>query len=202
MPIDPSNQGPGAEITRLLAEAHDGRREALDQVAEIVHRDLERLAAKHIRARYGKAPKAVTLEPAAVVNETYLLLIRQRKRYDSRGHFFAIATRLMMRVLMNYDRSKRRRKRGGDLVRVSLSGVAEAAGGEEPTAKIADFVDALERLERLDARSAEVAKLRLIWGLTPAEISQTIGASRRTAEREWRFARSWLADELAPAPPS
>jgi DNA-directed RNA polymerase specialized sigma24 family protein len=72
-----------------------------------------------------------------------------------------------------------------------------AGAPAQPSAAVSAFVDALERLERLDARTAEVAKLRLVWGLTPREISTAIGASVRTAEREWRFARGWLADELS-----
>ena len=100
---------------------------------------------------------------------------------------------------MNYDRAKRQQKRGGDQIRVSLSGVEQLVG-QQPATDIAAFVAALERLEGLDGRSAEIAKLRLVWGLTPTETAESLGTSLRTVEREWRFARNWLADELGPAP--
>jgi len=183
------------DITRLLNEAYDGRNGALDEVMAIVHADLERLAAKRLRQRYGSGMENLTLEPAALVNETFLKLIKQRKRYDSRGHFFAIATRLMLRVLVDHDRAKRRGKRGGDHLRVSLSGVARVMG-EEPSAEIPAFVQALERLDKLSSRSAEVTTLRLVWGLTIPEIAESMNISVTTVEREWRFARRWLAAAL------
>jgi RNA polymerase sigma factor (TIGR02999 family) len=183
-------------ITRLLNEAHEGRKGALDEVMELVYADLNRLAEKRLHQQFGPDLAGITLEPAALVHETYLKLIKQRKRYDSRGHFFAIATRVMQRILLDYHRKKSRQRRGGDQIRVSLSGVARRAG-EEPSAEIPAFVEALDKLGNLDQRTGDVTKLRLIWGLTVPEIAEAIELSVATVEREWRFARKWLAAELA-----
>ena len=101
----------------------------------------------------------------------------------------------MLRVLMDYDRARRRARRGGDQVRISLSGVARKVG-EEPSTDIPAFVEALEKLEKLDERTTEVTKLRLLWGLTVPEVAEALGISVTTVEREWRFARRWLAAEL------
>ena len=185
----------GVDITTLLGQAYEGREGAFDRVMERAYVDLRGLAEKHLKQRYGPECAGVTLEPAALVNETYLRLIRQRKRYDNRGQFFAIATRLMLRVLMDYHRSRSAAKRGGDQVRITLSGIAAPAEAVS-AASIPDFVDALKELEKLDVRTAEVTQLRMIWGLTVHEVAVTLDVSERTVAREWRFARRWLASRL------
>lgn len=187
-------------ITRLLNEAYEGREEAFDEVMELVYEDLRRLARRHLRQRYGSHEAVISLESADLVHEAFLKLITQRKRYDSRGHFFAIATRAMLRVLMDYDRARKRAKRGGDYVRVSLRSVARTIG-QDASVNIPAFVEAMERLEGLDARTADVTKMRLLWGLTVAETAESLDMSVSTVEREWRFARRWLMGELKGAEP-
>jgi RNA polymerase sigma factor (TIGR02999 family) len=183
------------EITRLLNEAQSGNRGALDEVMNLVYADLRKVARNQLHHRYGDQAHAVSLQPTALVNEAFLRLVKQRKKYDSRGHFFAIASRVMLRVLMDYHRSRQSDKRGGNQVRVSLSGAARAVG-EEPSANIPAFVEAMKKLEKLDQRTADVTKLRLLWGLTVPEIAETLDLSVSTVEREWRFARRWLSAAL------
>jgi len=91
------------EITKLLDAAHEGEQGALDRVMEIVYADLHRVAERKLQQRYGQQAADLTMQPTALVNEAYLKLIKQRNRYDSRGHFFAVATRVMLRVLMDYS---------------------------------------------------------------------------------------------------
>ena len=134
------------------------------------------------------------MEPTELVSEVFLMLVKQRKRYDSRGHFFAIATRVMLRVLREQYRAKKRAKRGGDQLRVTLSSVH---GQADPGVEIPAFEQALGRLETLSPRGAEVTKLHLLWGLTLPEIAEVLTLSVSTIEREWRFARRWLTSELA-----
>lgn len=190
-------EGPG-EITRLLAEAHQGREGALDDVVTRVYEELRRIAQKQIARRRRARDPNVSLEPSELVSEAYLKLIKQRNRYDSRGHFFAIATRVMLRVLMDHHRSRGRGKRGGDRLRVSFSKVDhELARDSDGELEIPALVDAIERLESLAPRAAEVTKLRLLWGLAIPEIAEALSSSVRTTEREWRFARQWLGSELA-----
>ena len=159
---------------------------------DLVYRDLCAIADRQLRNRYGRDLAGATLEPSALVNEAFLRLIRQRNRYDTRGHFFAIATKTMIRVLADHVRSKQAAKRGGQDVRVTLTGLADSAASHD----MADFLRALERLETADPRTCEVAKLRLLWGLTLPEIVEALGTSQSTVERDWRFARSWLIAEL------
>lgn len=183
------------EITRLLKAVYDGRASALDRVMELCYAELRRIATGLLRRRYGRASDRLTLEPPALVNEAFLRLIKQRKRYDSRGHFYAIATRVMLRVLMDHDRRRRAGKRHRERVQISLSGLASRDGGAAQV-DIAEFCRAMERLDGLDARTGEVMKLRLMWGLTVAEVAEAMDLSVRTVEREWRFGRRWLAAEL------
>lgn len=164
---------------------------------DAVYADLERIAGARLRERYGANMPGVTLEPAALVNETFLRLIKQRSTFDNRGQFFAVATKLMLRVLGDYHRQRQALKRGSG-VKISLGAIP---GGSpqtptaEPAVDIPTLVAALEKLEGLDARKAEVAKLRLVWGLEMTEIAGVTGVSLPTVERDWRFARAWLADE-------
>ena len=186
------------EIAELLAAVDQGRKGAMETLMDRVYEDLLRVADHHLKARHGPDLAGTTLEPAALVNETFLKLIKQRSRYDSRGHFFAIATRIMLRVLNDYYRARHATKRGGGLQRVTLSGLghehAHQMGSEIP-----EFLDALEQLGKLDSRTTEVTKLRLIWGLTVPEISSATGMSVATVAREWEFARRWLSSKLKPA---
>jgi RNA polymerase sigma factor (TIGR02999 family) len=183
------------DITQLLQEAADGRKGALDDVMTVVYADLERLAGKHMRREFGAEFDALTLEPAALVNETFLKLVQQRNEFENRGQFFAIATKLMLRALVDYHRAREAKKRGGGQVRVTLTGVADAAASE-PSTTIPALVEALERLEVLDERKAEVVKLRIIWGFEVAEIADILGVSVPTVKRDWRFSRNWIADAL------
>ena len=100
----------------------------------------------------------------------------------------------MFRVLIDYRRARGAEKRGGDLLRVTLTDFGDKSAGHE--ADVVDLAAALERLDALDQRKAEVVKLRALWGLEMAEIADTLGVSLTTVERGWRFARSWLAKEL------
>jgi RNA polymerase sigma factor (TIGR02999 family) len=181
-------------ITALLGEAQQGRPEALQAVVELVYPELVKRAEAQLRRHYQHRVPNPTLEPAALVSETYLKLIRQRSRYDNRGHFFAIASQLMLRVLLDHERSSGRRKRGGGFVRVSLSEASELPAAED--CSVETFAEALERLAALDPRAADLVRARLLWGLTVPEIATSFALSVRTVERELSFAQRWLAVEM------
>jgi RNA polymerase sigma factor (TIGR02999 family) len=182
------------DITRLLEEAASGDDYAFEAVVEKVYRDLEVMAGRQMRDRFGGLA-GLTLEPAALVNETLLKILRSRQNFANRRHFFAFASRVMRRVLVDYHRSRDRSKRGGDRIRVTLTNLEALAEHDASTDALA-FVDALDRLGGLDARKGEIVELRVFWGLEMAEIAEALEISLSTVEREWRFSRSWLAKEL------
>lgn len=189
------------EITRLLQDVEAQQDGAMDRLMQRVYADLERMAQAQLRRQFGERADRVTLEPAALVNESFMRLIRQRPAYDNRGHFFAIATRMMIRVLMDYRRRKAAAKRGGDRTRVTVLFTDDAVPADAGAQPAEVDLDALKRavgeLEELDPRKADVLKLRVVWGLTNDEAAEALELSRATIEREWRFAKAWLADRVA-----
>lgn len=183
-----------APITRLLEAAREGQPGALDEVVRLMYRDLERAAQRFLDERYGPRWHGATLDPAALVNEAWMQLVRQRSGFENRSHFLAIATRVMLRVLADYERGKHRQKRGAGQVRVTLGGVdAELA---QDGAGMEALADALDQLERLDSRAGEVVRLHIVWGFSSAEIASSLALSERTISRDLRFARAWLQDAL------
>ena len=188
------------DITRLLKDVHEGRGGALDDLMRAVYDDLQHVAERHMTQRFGHDLPGVTMEPAALVNESFLKIIKQRNTYDNRGQFFAIATRIMLRVLVDYQRQRAAGKRGGDLKRITLSlteGPPAAPNGsttsDDAIIEVDTLVDALSRLEALDARKADVVKMKVVWGLQMREIAHSLGVSLATIERDWTFSKAWLA---------
>jgi len=188
------------EITRLLHDLEEGQPDAMDHLMQVVYDDLERMARAQLRRQFGDHADRVTLEPAALVNESYMRLVKQRATYDNRGHFFSIATRMMIRVLIDYRRRRSADKRGGDS-KITLSFAEEPADPPQQSQTHEVDLDALDEavteLEQLDPRKADVMKMRIVWGLTNDEIAEALDVSRPTIEREWRFAKAWLADRVS-----
>ena len=182
------------DITLLLGQAAAGDESARERIAAWAYADLERLAARRMRRAFGAGAGALTLEPAALVNETFLRLLESPVGFENRRHFLAFAGQVMLSALVDYQRRRGARKRGGGMVRVTLS--ALAAGAAEPVVEPADFAAALAELAALDARKAEVVSLRVVWGADNAEAARLLEVSVPTVERDWRFARVWLAERL------
>ena len=183
------------DITQLLRRAAGGEEGAFEDVVARVYDELERVAAARMRRSFGHDLPGVTLEPAALVNDTILKLIEHPRDFENRRHFYAYATKVMLRVLIDYQRRRSAEKRGGDRIRITLSDLTP--GSKEPTAAgAAELAECLERLAAVDPRKADVVKLRVFWGLGMQEIAETLSSSIATVERDWRFARRWLAFEL------
>jgi RNA polymerase sigma factor (TIGR02999 family) len=185
------------DITVLLERAAEGDEQAHDALVRRVYGDLEKVAARRLYARFGEDAQALTIEPAALVNETFLKLLQQPRHYENRRHFFAYATRVMLRTLADYQRARSAAKRGGNLVRVTLNNAGVAETPLEPRAE--SISACLEELEKLDPRKAEVVVLKVFWGMEVVEIAETLSVSVRTVAREWRFSRNWLRTRLEAA---
>jgi len=179
----------------------DGEPGAADALAEAVYADLLAMARAHLSRDFSPNFAGVTIQPTILANDTLMKLIRQRQEFDNSGHFFAIASRLMTRVLLDYHRARNAEKRGRALVHVSLEpghhdiAVDERVNSEEDV-DVEAFSAALDRLAALDARKADVVRYRILWGLTVPEISVTLNVGTSTVDRDWLFARAWLAREL------
>lgn len=180
------------QITDLLRAWGSGSAEALEQLAPMVQAELKRLARRHMRGeRAGH-----TLQPTALVNEAFLRLVDLRAvTWQDRAHFFAMASRLMRRVLVDAARARNAEKRGAAARQVSLH------SDLLPLAARADDIiavdSALEQLAAIDPRKARVVDLRVFGGLTVDETAAALDVSAETVMRDWKFARTWLARALS-----
>jgi RNA polymerase sigma factor (TIGR02999 family) len=178
-------------VTALLQAWTAGDPDARDRVVALVYRDLRRRAAAHLRHER----RGDTLQPTALVNETYLRLVDQRRpAWQNRSHFFAIASQLMRRILVDRARAHRTPKRSGRWARVTLHSALRVGQGVE--VDVLDLDVALERLAALDPRKSQLAEMRFFAGLTLEEAGEALGISMATVERDWRAARAWLFKEL------
>jgi RNA polymerase sigma factor (TIGR02999 family) len=164
---------------------------SLDEAMPRVYEELRRLAAGYMKhEREGH-----TLQPTALVNETYLRLISQYNvDFSNRAHLLGVAAQMMRRILHNHDETRRARKRGGAFTIVCLDDAPEPMAAS--CFVFSDVDDVLERLASLDQRQATVAELRIFGGLTIDEVAEFLGVSPATANRDWASGRLWLAREL------
>jgi RNA polymerase sigma factor (TIGR02999 family) len=160
----------------------------------LVQGELKKIARRHLRSeRPGH-----TLQSTALINEAFLRLVRVDVDWKDRAHFFAVAARIMRRILVDYARAQRREKRGGEATLLSLEQVPEAALA--PAIDLVDLDGALRKLSELDDRKSRVVELTYFGGLTYDESAEALGISAATVHRELRLARAWLHQELAPPP--
>jgi RNA polymerase sigma factor (TIGR02999 family) len=184
--------GAPGQVTELLRAWGRGSREALDQLVPVVYGELRRLA----RQQLVRERSDHTLEPAALANEAFLRLAGyERVGWQDRAHFFAIAARIMRRILVEHARRRRARKRGGGATRVSS--VELAAPGR--SIDIEALEQALSRLEALDPTQGRVVELRYFGGLSVAETAAALQISPATVKRNWSVAKLWLRRELVRA---
>jgi RNA polymerase sigma factor (TIGR02999 family) len=179
-----------AEITRLLNAWCKGDQSALEELAPAVESELRQLA----RVYLSKEPADSTLQPTALVNEAYLRLIEWNAgEWQNRTHFYAVAAKIMRRVLVNHALARRRQKRGGSAILVSL---AEAGTATDRSAEVIALDEALTSLAKFDDRKSRIVELRFFGGLNAEETADVLGISSRTVHREWDLARAWLFREL------
>ena len=175
------------EVTRLLLDWNNGDRAALDQLVPLVYDELRRLAHHYMR----QEREGHTLQTTALVNEAYVRLIDQNSvHWQGRAHFFAIAAQMMRRILVDYARSRRYAKRGGEARQVSFD--ESAIVSPEKGAELVAVDEALTDLAERDARKSKIVELRFFGGLNIEETAEVMGISPTTVQREWRSAKAWL----------
>jgi RNA polymerase sigma factor (TIGR02999 family) len=180
------------DVTSLLARWGEGDRGALASLTPLVYAELHRLAS---RALARERPDH-TLQSTALIHEAFLRLHGGRPApCRDRLHFFALAARLMRRILVDHARSLHAARRGAGAVRLSLDRIGEIAAGEPPADLVA-LDAALEELEAADARKARVVELRFFSGLSVEETAAALGVSGPTVILDTRLARAFLFDRL------
>jgi len=179
-------------VTRLLQAWNRGEHNALERLVPLVYRELHRLAHRYMRGeRHGH-----TLQSTALVHEAYERLVDLRcVNWQDRAHFYAVSAQMMRRILVDYARSRRYQKRGGDAPHVALN--EAVAVFPERRHDIVALDDALSALGRTDPRKAQVVELRFFGGLSVRETAEVLHVSADSVLRDWRLAKAWLLRELS-----
>ena len=180
-----------ADVSALLRAWGQGQLEARDRLMQVLYRELRRRAAAYLR----RERAGHTLQPTALVHEAYLRLVDQNAAvWQNQAQFFAVASQMMRRILVDAARARKAAKRSGQWARVTLDGaVAEHLAADVP---VIDLDAALADLATFDARKSQIAELRFFGGLTVEETAHALGLSNATIEREWKVARAWLYAHL------
>ena len=183
-------------VTQLLQRWTSGDAEAFDALMERVHVELHAIAARCFHRERSEH----TLQATALLSEAVLRLIDlDSVDWSDRGHFYAVAARMMRRILVDHAREHRRLKRGGGACHVTLAEAESlAVDGRGPDLVVLDH--ALDNLEARDERMAKIVQLRFFAGLTSEEIGRSLGISVPTVTREWSRARIWLYSEISGKP--
>ncbi|HJQ37105.1 MAG TPA: sigma-70 family RNA polymerase sigma factor [Thermoanaerobaculia bacterium] len=182
---------PITEVLRAWEQGDDG---ALERLLPMVYSELRSIAARHLRSeRSGH-----TLQPTALANEAYLRLRGLSDvPWHDRAHFFAIASRIMRRILVDHARANLAQKRGaGSPVLQVVDALQMSATSTMDAAELIDLDRALDRLAAEEPRLSRLIELRFFGGLNIDEVSALLGCSPRTAKRDWAFARAWLLHKL------
>jgi RNA polymerase sigma factor (TIGR02999 family) len=178
-------------LSELLRRWRDGDREALAQIVDASYTELHKIAMGCLK---NERPDH-TLRATALVNEAYLRLVDNRRvNWQDRTHFFAISAEIMRRILVDYARTRLRKKRGGNAERVDFTESLKISKGIIP--EIVRLDDALRSLEKFDPRKARVVELRYFSGLTANEIASVLGISPKTVNLDWSLAKAWLLHEM------
>jgi RNA polymerase sigma factor (TIGR02999 family) len=178
-------------VTQLLLDWRAGRQDALAELMPLVEQTLHDLAQRHMR----KERAGHTLQATALVNEAYMRLVDAPVSWENRAHFLAVAARIMRHILVDHAKAKRRTKRGGAEMRVTLQEARLA--GASPSPDVLDLEDALSRLAVFDTRKANVVELSFYGGMTYDEVADALDISPATVDRDLRLAKAWLCREIS-----
>jgi RNA polymerase sigma factor (TIGR02999 family) len=181
----------GTDITQLLEQARNGERAAWDRAVALVYSDLRRLAHRQLA---GRNRGDQTLDTTGLVHECYLRLAGAEKNVNDRGHFFALAARVMRQVICDYARERMAQKRGGGERGIPLEEIEVAEVRQ--AMQLIELDDLLTRLMQENERQARVVECRFFAGLTEAETAQALGISERSVQRDWSDARTWLSTQV------
>ena len=180
------------EVTRLLVEWKGGSKEAMDLLVPLVYDEMRRMAQSYLRDERS----AATLQPTVLVHEAYLRLVAQAlPDWQSRSHFFGVASHLMRQILVDHARKHNSGKRGGGIPKASLEEALSFA--PQQSSEVLALDDALTALAAVDPRKCQIIELRFFGGFSVEETAQALDVSVATIGREQRLAEAWLHRELS-----
>jgi RNA polymerase sigma factor (TIGR02999 family) len=181
------------DVTRILSAIEQGDPKAAEQLAPLVYHELRKLAAR----RLAREKPGQSLQPTELVNEAFLRLVGpcDDRKWESQGHFFAAAALAMRRILVERARRKGRERHGGGRRR-EFKNLDDLRADGSPEELLA-LHEALEDFAVHDPVKAKLVELRFFAGLTQEQAAASLGISRSTADRAWRYARAWLYTAIA-----
>lgn len=185
---------PGADhdLTSLLLDWSRGNPDALNQLAPLIYDELHRMASRQLRRERNEH----TLQSTALVHEVYLKLIDQdRVQWQDRNHFFAVASQMIRRILVDHARARYASKRGGGQVQLEFDESIAVPWKSDKDLLALD--DAMQALAQLDQRQSRIVELRFFGGLSIEESAEVLNISPATVKRDWNVARAWLYRQLA-----
>jgi RNA polymerase sigma-70 factor (ECF subfamily) len=182
--------GDKGEVTLLLKAMQSGDPTANEKLLPLVYNELHRLAETYM----GRERPGHTLQPTALIHETYLRLTGDTIHWQNRAHFIGVAANIMRRVLVDHARAHKAAIRGGNLQRVEFE--EGLAISKERSNEMLALDDALSELEEVNPRQAKVVELRYFAGLSVEEIAAILKIGPRSVEREWASARVWLFERM------
>jgi len=184
------------DVTGLLLAWGEGDQTALNRLMPLVHDELHRMAHRYMSGER----EGHTLQTTALVNEAYLRLVDSgRVRWKNRAHFFAISAQVMRRILVDFARSRRYQKRGGNAIHLALDQAPEISPEKDPDLLALD--EALTALAAIDQRKEKIVELRFFGGLSVKETAEVLKVSPDTVMRDWKMAQVWLLRELSKREP-
>lgn len=182
---------PEDEVSQLLVSWSNGNDTALEEVMPLITQELKKIAHAHMR----KEDVNHTLQTTALINEAYLKLIGQKNvQWQSRSHFFAIASKVMRRILLDYAKSRLRDKRGGGAEHIELENAVVIAF--EKSSELVALDEALNRLAEIDRLKSQIVEMRHFGGMSVEETAEVLGIAPVTVMRHWSMAKSWLRREI------
>lgn len=202
-PLTPARAGSleisrgGGAIQIMASSMYPGGLQS--SLTQALYATLRREAERHLRLRLGRATAGLTWQPTALVNETLLRMIQREQRYDSDGQFLALASTIMRCVLVDYIRERTAQKRGGGCGKIEFDPEVHgplALENDRPL-DVETILEAIEQLAELYPRKGQIARLRLVFGMTVVEMAQSLRLSSASIERDWRFAKAWLRQRLS-----
>src|ERR1700720_4032598 len=174
------------QVTHLLRAWCAGQETALDELMPLVYEELHRAARRYMSLENS----GNTLQTTALVNELYLRLVDFPEiSWQGRAHFFAVCSKLMRRILVDFARSRRAQKRGGGAEDLPFD--EKLFFGAAPSWDLLALDEAMNRLGAMDARKSQVVEMRFFGGLSVEETAGVLKVSPETVLRDWRLSRVW-----------
>lgn len=182
-----------SDITRALNDLQEGDDKAADVLFPMLYDELRNMAGNYMRYE----SKGHTLQPTSLVHEAYVKLIGQDDvDWKGRTHFLAVSAQAMRRILVDHARTKRRKKRGGDVKKVNVDDVEFKLLDPEVDDHVIAIDDALIQLEKVDPLQAKIVEMRFFTGMTVQEVADALGYSKRKIEAEWTMIKAWLRKNI------